>query len=419
VRDGGEELVVFDGVAYGDADGVGKTHPGERANDDAFMQEIVGEGFGGRADPDEEEIGFAGNGVEAKATEFIVEALAFGAIHFGGTLDMFAIFESSECGGLADTSDVEGSAELVHFGDESGMADAVADAEPRKAIDFGKGAQREDVVVLLEQFEGIWEIGTLGIFLVRFVENNQNIARNFFEEGVEFGSAEGRTGGIVGIGNIDNARLRGDGASDGAEIEREVAHGRLNEFAAAGANGDGKESEGTFTGDAFEAGAKKNARSQVDDFAGAEADEDFLGTDGETRGEDFTKTLAAAVGIPVGFTESMARGIHGFGGRAERIFVGSELDGVDLEVLLNFLNGLAGNVGGKTLDVVRDEFFESVGHGRRRFRGAGKLMERISLHLLCTIQMKIEVTGGESVPEQHGCANKFSVAEGAGTSYRR
>ena len=399
MRDGGEELVVLGGVAYGDADGVGKAHPGKRANDDAFMQEIVGEGFGVRADPDEEEIGFAGNEVEAEATEFIVEALALGAIHFGGTLDMFAIVEGSECGGLADTRDVKGSAELVHLGDERGMADAVADAEPRKAIDFGKGTQGEDVVVLLEEFEGVREIGTLGIFLVRFVENNQNIARNFFEEGVEFGSAEGRAGGVVGIGNIDDARLRSDGTSDGAEIEREVAHGRLNEFAAAGANGDGKESEGTFTGDAFEAGAKENARSQIDDFAGAEADEDFLGTDGKTRGENFAKTLAAAVGIPVGFTESTDRGIHGFGGRAERIFVGSELDGVDLEVLLNFLNGLAGNVGGKTLDVVGDEFFESVGHERRRFRGAEKLMERISLNLLCTIQMKIEVTGGESVPE--------------------
>jgi len=43
-------------------------------------------------------------------------------------------------------------------------------------------------------------------------------------------------------------------------------------------------------------------------------------------------------------------------------------------------------------------------------------MERISLSLLCTIQMKIEVTGGESVSERHGCAKKFPVAERAGTS---
>jgi hypothetical protein len=35
---------------------------------------------------------------------------------------------------------------------------------------------------------------------------------------------------------------------------------------------------------------------------------------------------------------------------------------VNLEILLDFFDRLAGNVGGKTLDVIGDEFFESVGH---------------------------------------------------------
>jgi hypothetical protein len=34
-------------------------------------------------------------------------------------------------------------------------------------------------------------------------------------------------------------------------------------------------------------------------------------------------------------------------------------------------------------------------------------------------RLKIELTGGESVPEQHGYANKFRVAGEAGTSNRR
>jgi len=37
------------------------------------VEELVGEGFGVRADLDEEEIGFAGDGVEAEAAEFVVE----------------------------------------------------------------------------------------------------------------------------------------------------------------------------------------------------------------------------------------------------------------------------------------------------------------------------------------------------------
>src|SRR5208283_5659316 len=124
------------GAAYGDADGVGKTHPAERTNDDAFVEEIVGEGFGVRTDLDEKEIGFAGDGIQAEAAEFIVEAFAFDAVHCAGALDMIAIVEGSEGGGLANTGDVEGSAELVHFGDESGMTDAVADAESCEAINL-------------------------------------------------------------------------------------------------------------------------------------------------------------------------------------------------------------------------------------------------------------------------------------------
>jgi hypothetical protein len=72
--------------------------------------------------------------------------------------------------------------------------------------------------------------------------------------------------------------------------------------------------------------------------------------------------LAASIGIPVGFAESTASGFHGFGRRAQRIFVGSEFDGVDFEFLLDFFDGLARDVGREALDVFRNEFFEGVGH---------------------------------------------------------
>lgn len=62
------------------------------------------------ADLDEEEVGFAGDGIKAEAVEFIVQTLAFAAIHFGGTLDVFAIVEGGKSSSLPDTGDVEGSA---------------------------------------------------------------------------------------------------------------------------------------------------------------------------------------------------------------------------------------------------------------------------------------------------------------------
>ena len=203
---------------------------------------------------------------------------------------------------------------------------------------------------------------TLGVFVVGLVENDENIAGNFFEEGGEVVVAEGGAGGIVGIGDVDDTSFGGDGGSDGVEIEGEVAHGRLGEIGAGGADGDGVQGEAACAGDAVEAGAKENAGSEIDNFGRAEADEDFVELDVIAGGEDFAEALAAAIGIPVGFAESMASGFHGFGRGAERIFVGSEFDGMNLEFLLDLFDGAAGNVGGKALDVGRDEFFECVGH---------------------------------------------------------
>ena len=138
VGKGGQELGVFGGGTYADADGFGETHPGHGADDDTFTEEFVAESFGIRADGDEKKIGFAGNGREMELGKFEKEAAALVAIGFDGAADVFGVVEGGEGSGLTDAGDVEGSAELVHFGDEGGMADAVADAESGEAVDLGE-----------------------------------------------------------------------------------------------------------------------------------------------------------------------------------------------------------------------------------------------------------------------------------------
>ena len=362
VGEGGEEFGVFGRVADRDADSFGKTHPGQRTNNDAFVEEFVAEGFGVRTEGDEEEIGFAGDGREAEFGEFVEKTAAFRTIGFDGAADVVDVIEGGKSGGLANAGDIERRAELIHLGDERGMTDAVADAESGEAVDLRESAEREDVVVLAEERERVGKIAALGVLAVGLVEDDEDVARNFLEEGREFCGTESGAGGIVGIGDVDDTGLRSDGGGDGVEIEGVILHGSLDEIGAAGANGDGEEREGTFAGDAVKAGAEENAGGEVDDLTGAEADKNFFKTDVVAGGEDFAEMLAAAIGIPVGFAESAAGSFHGFGRGAERIFVGSEFDGVDLEFLLDFFDGLAGDVGGEALDVIGDEFFEGVRH---------------------------------------------------------
>jgi len=333
------------------------------------VEQFVAKGPGVGADGDEQEIGFAGNGGESKFAEFVEEAMTLGTVGFDRTTNMVVVIEGSKGSGLANAGDVERSAKLVHFGYERRVADAVADAEAGESVDFGESAKGEDVVVLAEEFTGTRKIGAGSVFVISLVENDENITRNFFEEGGKFVVAERRAGGIVGIGDIDDAGLRGNRRGDGVKIEGVITHRRLDEMAAGSANGNGEERKGTFAGDALEAGAEESAGGEVDYFARAEADEDFFEAHIVAGGEDFTETLAATIGIPVGFAQGAASSFHGLGGGAEGIFVGSEFDGVDLEVLFDFLDGLARDIGREALDVIRDEFFEGVGHEFSLCRG--------------------------------------------------
>lgn len=357
-----KKLGIFRGGANGNANRFGKAHPAHGPNNDAFEEEFVAERLGVGADGDKEKIRFAGNGRIAKFAELVEQALPFVAIGFHRELNMLGIVQSGEGGGLADAGDVERSAELVHFGDKRRVTDAVADPQSSETVDLGESTKCEDVVVFTEEFARSGKIGAGSVFEVGLIENDKDVTGNFPEESSKFMVAERGASGIVGIGNIDDAGIRSDGGRDSVEIERVIAHGRLDEMAAGRTNGDGKEGECAFAGDAVEARAQKDAGGEVNDFAGTEADKDFFEADVVAHGENFAETFATSVGIPVSFTESTPGGIHGFGRRAEWIFIGSKFDSVDLEILLHFFDGLPGNVGWEALNVVRDELFESVRH---------------------------------------------------------
>ena len=126
---GEKQFGVFGGTANGDADSFWETHPGHGTNDNAFLKEFVAESFRVRTDGHKEEICFAEDRIETELAEFFVKALAFDAIHFGGSFDVMVIVERGKGGCLANAGDIERRAELIHFRDQRGMANAVADAQ--------------------------------------------------------------------------------------------------------------------------------------------------------------------------------------------------------------------------------------------------------------------------------------------------
>src|SRR5215472_10921509 len=240
VAQGGEELGVFGGAADGDADGFRETHPGHGTNDDPFVEEFVAKRFGVGAEGDEEEIGLARNRREMELGELEEEPAAFEAIGFDGAADVLGVVERGKRGGLANAGDIEGGTELVHFGYERGMADAVANTESCETVDLGEGPQGEDVVVFAEEIESAGEVAALGVLVIGLVDDDEDIAGNLVHKGGEFFVAEGSAGGVVGIRDVDDAGMRPDRSGDGVEVESVILHRGLDEIAAAGANGDGE-----------------------------------------------------------------------------------------------------------------------------------------------------------------------------------
>jgi len=217
-----EEFSVFRRTANGDANGLRKTHPAKRAHDDSFEEEFIAERFCRRADGDEEKVGFARNGRKAEFPQFVVETLALLTIHFDGTPNVFGVVESGQRGRLTHICHIEGSAELVHFGDKRGMADAISDAQSGESVHLRECAKREDVVVLAEKFERVGKIGTGSVLAVGLVEDDQDVTRDLCEEGVEFGGSERGPGRIVRVGDVDDSGLRRNRCGDGVEVEGKV-----------------------------------------------------------------------------------------------------------------------------------------------------------------------------------------------------
>ena len=94
MREGCKEFVIFLAGAERDTDGFGETHPGERADDDTFVEEFVVQVGSARPDVDENEIGLAGHWAQTELSQLGCNAGALGGVGFDRTLDVLGVVQS-------------------------------------------------------------------------------------------------------------------------------------------------------------------------------------------------------------------------------------------------------------------------------------------------------------------------------------
>ncbi len=247
---------------------------------------------------------------------------------------------------------VEGLAGALEDFDEFGRAEAVADAEAGEALDFGKGAEDDDVAASADILQGVG--GIVDEFVVGFVEDDDDVGWDLVHEAVDLLLGDEGAGGVVGVGDEDFFGVRRDGGGHGIEVVDEAGVGDFDGFGTEDFGHEFVNEEGVAGGDDVVAGFEEGVADEFDDFIGAAAEDDIGHVEAEFVSDGAAEFPAAAIGVDVGVGDEAVHGFLGLGGGAEGVFVGGEFDdggGVEAEFTGDVFDGFAGFVGDEVLEL--------------------------------------------------------------------
>ena len=110
--------------------------------------------------------------------------------------------------GLRDSVGIERRARFLQDPDQFRPRDAVAEPHAGERVDFGKSSQDDDVAVFPNESKRVGRI--VQIFEIGLVEDDHDIVGHARHETVDGFLSNERPGWIIGIGDKDDAGLRGD-----------------------------------------------------------------------------------------------------------------------------------------------------------------------------------------------------------------
>ena len=295
----------------GDADVLGKAVFIHGTEDDAFGEAFI-EAGAAVADVDEDEIGLGGNVRDVVGIQGVVELAAAPAHGLDGAGEVFGVVDGGACGGLRGNGHVESAADAVEEVGDVGAGDGVADAEAGESVRLGEGAQHSHAAALLHVFDGVRLL--VGEVDVRLVEHHQDVVGHGVHEGVDFLLSDHGADGVGGVGDEDDAGLRGDGLQHGGEVVRPVGlvgNGDVSRVEALG--GHLVHHETAVGGHGVGFAVQVDHGEQGDQLAAAGAGDDLPQLHAVEVGESRAEVVRAAVGVDVGAGEGVLHGLDGLG----------------------------------------------------------------------------------------------------------
>jgi hypothetical protein len=174
------------------------------------------------------------------------------------------------------------------------------------------------------------------------VEHQERLGRQAGGEAGHLRGVDHRAGGVVGVGDEDEGGALAAGGEDGVDVGAALGLGHLDRGGAGGERADAVEAEAVLGVDHLGAGAGVALVEQGEDLVRAGAADDALGVEPVHGGDGGAQGGVGAVGIDVEGARGGGEGVEGLRRRAERAFVGAELEHARLAVE----PGLAADIGG-------------------------------------------------------------------------
>ena len=334
---------VLRGGADGDADVVREAVAVHVAEDDALLEAVI-EHLAPLPGLYQDEVAVAGDVGDAPGVERGVVLLLALVHHAYGGGEVLGVIQGGDGGNLCHEVHIEGGAGFVQQVRNGGGGDGVTGAEAGKAVSLGEGAEDGDVLALVHVLEGVRLL--LREVDVGLIKHDDDVLRHLGHEGIKLLLEHHGAEGVGGVGDEDEAGLRGDGAEHGSEV---VAPIRLVVYLhIAGAEElahDGVHGEAVLGRDELDALVQAGVAQQLDELTAAAADGGLLEGDAVHGGELAAQGEGGAIRVNMHAGGGLLHGLYGLGRGAEGVLIGCQFDdggGLQPQLSSGFFDGFTG-----------------------------------------------------------------------------
>ena len=216
---GRDEGLVLKHRADRNTDPFGQTVAAHRADDQTATQEGL-ENFFPVTHAEEDKVGVARHEFEIHLEKLRLEKIASLARDPPRLVHVRMIGHTRQGSCLSDPVGIEGLPRLLQHLDDFRRSQAVADAQIGQSLDFGKGAQHDDIAPGPHVLEHIGRL--VEKFVISLVEDHHDLLRNLRHEPVDILLEDHRARGIVRIGNKNFFGPRRDRRQHAVKIGGEI-----------------------------------------------------------------------------------------------------------------------------------------------------------------------------------------------------